>query len=69
MRIAIAIVKWLAVGLAAAVAWLWIAPPALFRVGSGYAAKIVCSNVFIAGREADVVLADDVQAPGNLSCA
>lgn len=65
MRIAIAIVKWLAVGLAAAVAWLWIAPPALFRVGSGYAAKIVCSNVFIAGREADVVLADDVQAPGN----
>jgi CubicO group peptidase (beta-lactamase class C family) len=48
-----------------AVGWLALAPPALLRVGDGYAAKIVCSNVFIAGRDADTVLAQDVQAPGN----
>ncbi|MCO5730314.1 serine hydrolase [Rhizobium sp. SSA_523] len=41
------------------------APPAILRVGSGYAAKIVCSNVFIAGRDAAAVLRLDVQAPGN----
>ncbi|MBB4094767.1 serine hydrolase [Ochrobactrum pecoris] len=45
--------------------WLAIRPPELLRVGTGYAAKIVCSNVFIANRDADIVLADDVQAPGN----
>lgn len=45
--------------------WLWISPPALLRVGTGYAAKIVCSNVFLAGRDAQDVLADDVQAPGH----
>ncbi|MBT9371046.1 serine hydrolase [Rhizobium sp. CSW-27] len=48
-----------------AVAWLYAVPPALLRVGSGYAAKIVCSNVFIAHREPAEVLADDVQAPGH----
>jgi CubicO group peptidase (beta-lactamase class C family) len=46
-------------------AWLHFQPPELLRVGSGYAAKIVCSNVFIAGRGADEVLSTDVQAPGN----
>lgn len=46
-------------------AWLGFKPPELLRVGTGYAAKIVCSNVFIAKRDADAVLADDVQAPGN----
>jgi CubicO group peptidase (beta-lactamase class C family) len=45
--------------------WLWLAPPDLLRVGTGYAAKIVCSNVFLAGRDAEDVLADDVQAPGH----
>ncbi|PDS75905.1 6-aminohexanoate hydrolase [Rhizobium sp. L43] len=45
--------------------WLFVQPPELLRVGDGYAAKIVCSNVFIAGREAEDVLHDDVQAPGN----
>ncbi|MBB3352752.1 hypothetical protein FHT70_002685 [Rhizobium sp. BK049] len=49
----------------AGAAWLFVRPPELLRVGGGYAAKIVCSNVFIAGREADDVLHDDVQAPGN----
>lgn len=54
-----------AAGMAAIVAWLAVAPPDLLRVGDGYAAKIVCSNVFIAGRDADAVLAQDVQAPGH----
>ncbi len=69
MRIFLKIVQWLA-GLAALFAvglfaWLYLAPPDLIRVGSGYSAKIVCSNVFLAGRNADDVLALDVQAPGH----
>jgi len=62
-------VKWLAglivVAVIAAVVWLAAFPPDLLRVGAGYAAKIVCSNVFIAGRDPQQVLAVDVQAPGN----
>ena len=45
--------------------WLIVSPPALLSVGSGYAAKIVCSSVFISGRDPDQVLAEDVQAPGH----
>ncbi|WP_375691743.1 serine hydrolase domain-containing protein [Pseudooceanicola sp. LIPI14-2-Ac024] len=45
--------------------YLLIAPPELLRVGTNYSAKIVCSNVFIAGRDPDDVLAVDVQAPGH----
>lgn len=48
-----------------AVLWLIAAPPELLRVGDGYAAKIVCSNVFLAHRDPNDVLAQDVQAPGN----
>jgi CubicO group peptidase (beta-lactamase class C family) len=44
--------------------FLWLKPPALIRVGANYSAKIVCSNVFLAGRDADEVLRIDVQAPG-----
>ncbi|PTM92072.1 serine hydrolase domain-containing protein [Mycoplana dimorpha] len=51
--------------LAIAASWLIARPPELLSVGSGYAAKIVCSNVFIAGRDPDAVLALDVQAPGH----
>ena len=69
MRVAGRMLKWLAglmiLVLAGLSAWLCFAPPALIRVGSGYAAKIVCSNVLIAGRDANQVLADDVQAPGH----
>src|ERR1700742_728929 len=43
---------------------LWLRPPELLRVAAGYAAKIVCSNVYLAGRDPDEVLRDDVQAPG-----
>lgn len=45
--------------------WLYLSPPELIRVGAGYSAKIVCSNVFLAGRDAGQVLAEDVQAPGH----
>lgn len=66
-------IRKIAIGLAALVVaavvvvcgWLWLAPPELLRVADGYAAKIVCSNIFLAGREPDQVLAADVQAPGN----
>ena len=51
--------------MAAVAGWLVVAPPDLLRIGDGYAAKIVCSNVFIADRDANAVLADDVQAPGH----
>lgn len=53
------------VGVAAAAGWLALFPPELLKVGDGYAAKIVCSNVFLAGRDPQEVLAVDVQAPGH----
>jgi len=55
----------LALLLVAALLWLWAAPPNLIRVGAGYAAKIVCSSVFISGRDPHQVLQDDVQSPGH----
>ena len=69
MRTVVRIMKWLLGVLALAVlglaTWLIAAPPELIRVGAGYSAKIVCSNVFVAGREPQQVLGDDVQAPGH----
>src|SRR5229473_1059550 len=50
--------------LIALVLFLWLRPPALLRVGANYSAKIVCSNVFLAGRDPEEVLRVDVQAPG-----
>ncbi len=55
----------LAAVLLVAIAWLALRPPEMVRVGAGYAAKIVCSNVFIASRDPQRVLQDDVQAPGH----
>lgn len=69
MRSALSILKWpagLLVLLAAAAAlWLWLLPPGLIRVGANYAAKIVCSNVYLADRDPAAVLSEDVQAPGH----
>lgn len=48
-----------------AIVWLALRPPDMVRVGAGYTAKIVCSNVFIAGRDPQQVLREDVQAPGH----
>ncbi len=49
----------------AGLGYLWAAPPDLLRVGTNYAAKIVCSNTFLAGRDPQEVLEVDVQAPGH----
>ena len=69
MRFVLRLLKSLALLLvaiiAAGAAWLYARPPELLRVGDGYAAKIVCSNVFLAGRDPKQVLYEDVQAPGN----
>lgn len=69
MRFVLRAVKALALLLVVIVAmgaaWLYVSPPELLRVGDGYAAKIVCSNVFLAGRDPAQVLYEDVQAPGN----
>lgn len=51
--------------MASVAAWLALWPPELLRVGDAYAAKIVCSNVFLAGRDPSQVLSEDVQAPGH----
>lgn len=64
-----AVARWVLLGVLLAVVaaslWLYLAPPALIRLGSNYAAKIICSNVFLAGRDAETVLRNDVQAPGH----
>ncbi|KKX29278.1 serine hydrolase [Rhizobium sp. LC145] len=62
LKIGLGIVLICIIGL---LSWLYFVPPTLLRVGSGYSAKIVCSNVFLAGRNEDEVLAVDVQAPGH----
>ncbi|MEM1377958.1 MAG: serine hydrolase, partial [Pseudomonadota bacterium] len=62
-------VKWFAYLLVGAVAlafaYLLVMPPELLRVGTNYTAKMVCSNVVLANRNPDEVLAVDVQAPGH----
>ncbi|MGV3548862.1 serine hydrolase domain-containing protein [Rhizobium sp.] len=69
MRIVARILKWLAVAIVVvvvgAVGWVYFAPPELLRVGTAYAAKMVCSSTFIGGRDPADVLAKDVQAPGH----
>ena len=64
MKILRRILSALLVILIALVLALWLKPPALLRVGANYSAKIVCSNVFLAGRDPQEVLRVDVQAPG-----
>ncbi len=69
MRVISKVLRWLlilvVIFFAGVALWLYLAPPALIRVAAGYSAKIVCSNVFIAGRDAQRVLELDVQAPGH----
>lgn len=69
MRIVVRLLKWLGLGLvvmvAGAAGWLYVSPPELLRVATAYSAKIICSNVFIAGRDPAEVLSKDVQAPGH----
>ncbi|GLQ17593.1 serine hydrolase domain-containing protein [Maritalea porphyrae] len=47
------------------VGYLFIAPPDMLRVATNYSAKIVCSNVFLAGRDPVEVQNIDVQAGGH----
>ena len=69
MRILGSIVKWVLVVVLVAVVgvagWLYVAPPELIRLGTAYTAKIVCSNQYLAGRDAQEVLTVDVQSPGH----
>lgn len=51
--------------LAVAAAGVFVAPPAMLRVGANYTAKIVCSNVFIAKRDLSNIIGDDLEAPGH----
>ncbi|MBX3568416.1 MAG: serine hydrolase [Rhizobiaceae bacterium] len=64
-RLALRLAALAVMTVAGVAAWLAVAPPELIRVGSAYSAKIVCSNTFIAGRDPQQVLGDDVQAPGH----
>ncbi len=69
MKLIARILAWLValvvVAAIGAVGWLYINPPEEFRVANSYSAKIICSSVFVSGRNADEVLVDDVQAPGH----
>ncbi len=65
-------VKWLrrvlaglVVLMALAAMWMWIAPPAMLRVATGYAAKMVCSYTFLAGRDAQLSMQEDVREHGH----
>ncbi|WP_439616347.1 serine hydrolase domain-containing protein [Shinella sp.] len=64
-RLAAWVLSVLALVVLVGASWLIVSPPALLSVGSGYAAKIVCSSVFVSGRDPAQVLAEDVQAPGH----
>ena len=51
--------------IAATLVWAWANPPQLLRIAANYSAKIVCSGVFLAGRDPQEVLHRDIQASGN----
>ena len=63
------LIKWImrlfVLAVAAAAGWLYFFPPDLIRVATSYSAKMVCSNVFIAGRDPHDVLTIDVQEQGH----
>ncbi len=45
--------------------WIGFAPPAMLRVATGYAAKMVCSYTFLAGRDLSLSMQEDVRAQGH----
>lgn len=69
MRIVARILKWMTAAVVfivvGAAGWLYFTPPELLRVGTAYAAKMICSSAFIGGRDPADILAKDVQAPGH----
>lgn len=50
-RVIGALVVLLLIIVAGGAVWLSLYPPELLKVGDGYAAKIVCSNTFVAKRD------------------
>jgi hypothetical protein len=48
-------------GVSALSVWLTVSPPDLLLVATGYAAKVVCTNVFVAKRDVDAVIGTDVE--------
>lgn len=64
-RLLAALVALIVLAIVGVLGWLLLAPPELLRVADGYAAKIICSNVFLAGRDPQQVLDVDVTAAGN----
>jgi CubicO group peptidase (beta-lactamase class C family) len=55
----------LVIALIAAALWLWLAAPAMVRIATGYAAKMVCSYTFIAGRDPQTSMQEDVREHGH----
>ncbi len=55
----------LALGILGLSGWLTLVRPELLQLASAYAAKTVCSNVFIAKRDADAILRTDLLALGH----
>jgi hypothetical protein len=45
--------------------WLTFERPQLLPLASAYAARIVCSNVFNAGRDVETIRRDDLVAQGH----
>ncbi len=64
-KILLGLLGLLVVVVAGVAGWLIVAPPELLRIADGYAAKIICSNVFLAHRDPTDVLNVDVQVSGN----
>jgi CubicO group peptidase (beta-lactamase class C family) len=55
----------MAFGIAGLSGWLTLVRPKVLQLATTYAAKIVCSNVFIAKRDADTILHTDLVALGQ----
>lgn len=51
--------------LIAALAWLTFSPPEQIRIAANYSAKMICSNLVLAGRDPAEVLEVDVKAAGD----
>ncbi len=60
LKLAILLVAVIILAMPMGVAWLFFSPPDGMRSATAYAAKTVCSNVFIAGRDMNSVIASDV---------
>lgn len=67
MRIIARLAKWLValvvVAVVAAAGWLHFSTPALIRGALAYSAKMVCSYQFLAGRDTQEILVNDVHEP------